>query len=104
MNQLSDLAKKHNADSILTVRLDIGRLSGIVIDSFEFGFEVLSKDNPLTQKAKLIISIIEPEIQCIQCQTNVTQNTGQQSCSKCGTTDYRSLGGDELILAQVEME
>ncbi len=104
MQQLSDLAEKHNAAKIITVKLAIGRLSGIVIDSFEFGFEILAKDNVLTKEAKLIIKVIEPDLLCQTCGVTSIQSQEPQSCQACGATDTRLIGGDELILTQVEME
>ena len=59
MAQLDELAAHHGAKKIRTVRVDIGTRSGIVVDSFLFGFEVLAQENPLTEDAVLEIS--EPE-------------------------------------------
>lgn len=59
MQQLEDLAQQHGAYKICTVRVDIGTRSGIIVDSFSFGFEVLAKENTLTTKAALEIS--EPD-------------------------------------------
>ncbi len=59
MQQLKELAQQHGVKKICTVRVDVGTRSGIVADSFSFGFEVLAKENPLTSKAVLEIS--EPD-------------------------------------------
>jgi Zn finger protein HypA/HybF involved in hydrogenase expression len=55
LGQLEELASTHKAQTILVVRVDIGRQSGIVKDSFCFGFDALKKEKPLTQNAVLII-------------------------------------------------
>ena len=57
--QLVELADEHGAEKICTVRVAIGTRSGIVVDSFCFGFEVLAKEHPLIREALLEIS--EPE-------------------------------------------
>lgn len=57
--QLVELAGRHEAEKICTVRVAIGTRSGIVVDSFCFGFEVLAKENTLIREAVLEIS--EPE-------------------------------------------
>jgi len=59
MRQLEELAQQHGAKKIFAVRLAVGTRSGIVVDSFCFGFEVLARENPLTENAVLEIS--EPE-------------------------------------------
>ncbi len=56
MQQLKDLAKQYNVQKICTVRVDIGTRSGIVADSFSFGFEVMAKENTLTREAVLEIN------------------------------------------------
>lgn len=59
MQQLEDLACQHGVKKICTVRVAIGIRSGIVADSFSFGFEVLAGENPLTGEAVLEISEAE---------------------------------------------
>ena len=56
MRQLEELAQQHGAKKIFAVRLAVGTRSGIVVDSFCFGFEVLARENPLTENAVLEIS------------------------------------------------
>lgn len=56
MEQLSDLAAQHQAKTILNVRVSIGVMSGIVIDSFQFGFEILCKEKTLTTNSQLEIT------------------------------------------------
>ncbi len=57
LSQLHDLAARHQARRIIRLRVEIGPLSGIVVDSFEFGFNCLSAESPLTKNAKLDITI-----------------------------------------------
>ena len=37
--ELALLAEKHESKSISKVRVEVGPLSGIVVDSFQFGFD-----------------------------------------------------------------
>jgi len=59
LRQLQDLAHEHGAQTICTVSVDIGTRSGIVVDSFAFGFEVLAKEQPLIREA--VLEIREPD-------------------------------------------
>ena len=56
LTQLEGLAKEHDATTVYVVRVDIGEQSGIVVDSFCFGFDALKKEKPLTQNADLQIN------------------------------------------------
>ncbi len=59
LDQLQELAVTHGAKKILQVRVNIGRASGIVIDSFVFGFDAVKMDVPLTMEAVLTIEEVE---------------------------------------------
>jgi len=56
LTQLEKLARKHEATTVLVVRVDIGAQSGIVTDSFCFGFDALKKEKQLTRNTLLSIN------------------------------------------------
>jgi len=102
MRQLVDLAEQHQAAKIITVRVTIGRLSGIVADSFSFGFETLAAENPLTEYAVLEITETEPAQRCLDCGLVLDLPAG--NCPACSSVRLVAEGGDDLTLTQVEME
>ena len=102
MTQLLQLAEQHKATRVLTVKVTIGRLSGIVADSFSFGFETLSGENPLTKNAVLEITETEPAKRCLDCNFIIDSHT--RVCPKCLSARLITHGGDDLVLTQVEME
>ncbi|GAB4332784.1 MAG: hydrogenase maturation nickel metallochaperone HypA [Desulfobulbaceae bacterium] len=102
LDQLHRLARQHDATKIHTVRVTIGRLSGIVPDSFSFGFEALSAENPLTNGATLEITLTEPQYRCLDCAFEGEHK--KKNCPRCGSTRLLAVGGDELVLTRVEME
>jgi len=57
--QLTDLAATHKATRILTVRVSIGAQSGIVCDSFVFGFNAIRTAQKLTGDAVLEIHEVD---------------------------------------------
>jgi len=102
MEQLHQLTDQHKATRIIKVHVTIGKLSGIVIDSFSFGFEALAGENDLTKKAVLEITESTPSLRCIDC--DFINESPSVSCAKCDSTRLLAEGGDDLILTQVEME
>jgi hydrogenase nickel incorporation protein HypA/HybF len=56
LDQLEDLAREHKAKTVCVVRVDVGEQSGIVVDSFSFGFNALKQDKKLTENALLEIN------------------------------------------------
>jgi len=104
LRQLADLAREHQVKAISKVRVEIGPLSGIVIDSFQFGFDVLSAEQDLTSEA--LLEIVTPPIQykCCFCGHVCLSSAGvPDSCPECSHTLLVPEGGDGLILLQVEM-
>ncbi|MDO8946349.1 MAG: hydrogenase maturation nickel metallochaperone HypA [Desulfocapsaceae bacterium] len=102
--QLASLAAEHDKKKVITVTLDIGPLSGVVIDSFQFGFDILSAESSLTKGAKLIITNTPASYQCIRCAYKQAAVVRPDHCPKCNETLLIPEGGDTIILNQVEME
>ncbi len=106
MEQLTKLAAEHEAKRILRVHVEIGRFSGVVADSFSFGFTALAPLAPLTRDAKLVIMSPTLQYGCRVCdqRTVKTGDAQPEHCPCCGSQDFFSLGDDDIILQQVEME
>ena len=105
LQQLHDIAGQHNTSRVLKVTMVIGPLSGVVVDSFKFGFDILTKDDALVKDAELEIIIPEVSYRCSNCQ-NLQKTAGERphQCSACGDTLLIAEEGNDLILQQVEME
>ena len=104
LTQLAELAAAHDKKRVITVTLDIGPLSGVVIDSFQFGYDILSAENSLTKGAKLIIINPPATYQCIRCGHRQSSLARPDHCPECDETLLIPEGGDGIILNQVEME
>jgi hydrogenase nickel incorporation protein HypA/HybF len=104
-SQVLQLAESHGAHNILTVRVEIGKMSGIVIDSFSFGFEILARQNSCTENAVLEITEIEPVQTCLGCGKIFSPDEHvSDRCPGCGSAKRTLTGGDDIVLTQVEME
>lgn len=104
MGQLLALADQHNASKICNVHVSVGSLSGIVADSFAFGFEILTRENPLTKDATLQITETYPQYRCLDCNEIMPFTEPVVSCPNCASQRLSRQGGDDLILTHVEME
>jgi len=102
--QLTDLAAKHDKRRVISVTVDIGPLSGVVIDSFQFAFDVLSAENQLTAGARLIIINPPATYRCIGCGYEQSTLLRPDHCPKCKETLLIPEGGDAITLNQVELE
>lgn len=103
--QLKDLAAENNAHTITSVTMEIGPLCGVVLDSFQFGFDILSADDEMIRGAKLIVKIPDVQYRCSECgHIEVVAGPRPEECPKCGDLLLIPSGGEDLILLQVEME
>ena len=106
MDRLQELATEQQAHRVLKVTMEIGPFSGVVIDSFCFGFEALAPLRPLTRDAELII--LNPPLRwnCGQCDhvQEVEEQQRPEDCPCCGNHDLSPLGANDVVLRQVEME
>lgn len=58
-NQLKDLIREHDVEKILKAEVSIGKNAGIVVESFTFGFNVLSGQDDATKA--MTLEIIEDD-------------------------------------------
>ncbi len=94
-------AEEAGIRSVSEVNLRIGEYAGIFPDSLQFAFEVLSQDK-MTEGASLNIEHVAPRFVCQKCQTELKR--GEERCNRCGSSDIRMIGGDELELVSFEGE
>ena len=104
LTQLTSLAAEHDKKKVITVTLNIGPLSGVVIDSFQFGFDILSAESSLTMGARLIITSPTVSYHCVRCGSIQSAAMRPDHCPECSETLLFAEGGDAIILNQVEME
>jgi hydrogenase nickel insertion protein HypA len=105
LQQLAELAQQNKMTKVVSVTMNIGPLSGVVEDSFRFGFDILSKEDELVRGATLIIQTTPVTYRCSQCNySEKTTGAKPAGCPECGELFLFAEGGDELILQTVEME
>ncbi len=103
--QLHTIARENKASKVIRLTMSIGPLSGVVIDSFQFGFDILSKEDDLVREADLEIVIPPVIYRCSGCGfSKETAGARPEQCEECKDTILIPEGGDDLILQQVEME
>ncbi len=105
IQQLKELAAENQATKVIRVTMEIGPLCGVVVDSFRFGFDIISAEEEIIKGAALIVDIPTVRYTCSECgNVQVIAETRPDSCPACGELTLFSEGGEDLILRQVEME
>ncbi len=96
-------ANDESAQKINSIDLEIGTLSGILLDSLKFCFEAASK-NTLVEGAQFNIITIEAEAHCKLCDTNFRIESDFSPCSKCNNFNFEILHGKELSIKSFNID
>lgn len=100
---LIEIARQHCEGCPVTrVRLEIGKLAGVMIDAIRFGFEVCCRDTPL-EGCTLEIIEIEGRGHCEQCGLETEIDSLFASCPQCDQTPMRVIAGEELTIKEMEV-
>ena len=91
------------APEVTTVRVRVGSLAGIVVDSLDFCFTALVADTPLA-RARLDIEPVAARCECGDCGACFEPEDLVFFCPRCGGGRARLTAGSELEVVQVELD
>ena len=98
---VSSVLERTGDRAVSTVRLRVGRLSGVVPDSLSFCFELAAAGTRL-EGAGLEIREEDGRAHCRTCACDFTLTDPFLLCS-CGSADVEVLSGRELSVMSVEV-
>lgn len=87
---------------VARVRLQVGRLAGVVPDALQFCFEACTRGTTL-EGAALEIDEIPARGRCRACATEIPMMSFLDTCP-CGAIEIDLLTGQELRIKHVEVE
>lgn len=99
----SDYAVRNGAKRVLGLNLVIGDLSGIIDDSVQFYWDMISVDT-ICAGSKLNINKQPARFLCRSCQKEFTMDGELTPCPHCGSIDIKVISGDEFMLQSIEIE
>jgi len=98
-----EIAESHGAHRVVTLRVRIGQLAGVVEDALRFSFG-LAVEETACQGAVLEIEKVPVTVLCPHCgDPKVLAKIYRFRCPTCGTPTPKILGGQELELVSVEV-
>ena len=120
LEQLSELQERHAHARFTKVALRVGELAGVDVDCLRFGFECAVKETQWEPLALEIEHVARRQL-CPHCNLEFSPrdfSPGNQdvgtlaiaawapftACPQCGETMTRTIAGDELQIAYVEVE
>jgi hydrogenase nickel incorporation protein HypA/HybF len=89
---------------VVEVRLRVGALASVVVDSLEFCWGIATEGTPL-EGSRLVVNTVPVVMHCTGCNADVELD-GVQSfrCPKCGELCFDLLQGRELDIESYEIE
>jgi len=103
IRQVTGLARQHKARSVACVRVQIGMLAGVEPLLLESAFSI-ARAGTVADQAEMFTEIVPPVVSCRACGAEAEVPASNLRCPACGSGDTRLVRGEELILAQVELE
>jgi hydrogenase nickel incorporation protein HypA/HybF len=99
----ADAAQAAGKPRILTLRLRVGTLSGVVPDALRFAFDVVGRNTP-AEGATLEIESVPVACWCATCQAEFAGHDFWNECPRCHDLSGDLRRGRELEIASVELE
>jgi hydrogenase nickel incorporation protein HypA/HybF len=100
---LEEKAQEKGSKKIASLKLQIGKLSGVVPEFLITAFEMYKKDT-IAHDAKMEIEEVPLKIQCNTCKKVMILDDFVFICLHCGSQDLKTLTGTELLLEKMELE
>ncbi len=103
MEIVEDEARKAGAKAVTVVKLAIGELSHVEPEAMAFCFEAVTRGT-VAGGARLEIERVPGQGWCLDCAETVALTERFGCCPKCGNHRVQMTGGDDLRVAELEVE
>ncbi len=100
---VTETVKNNHAEKVNSIDLDIGDLSGILIDSLTFCFDAASKGTPV-EGAVLNINEIDGTGKCLDCNQEFPVKVFLTTCPFCNSLSTNIIQGKELSIKSINVD
>ena len=103
IDQVEVIALEHKAQSISSIVIGIGLLSGVEAQLLKNAYPVASAGT-VAEDAELVVELLPIKVKCTQCGSESDALPNKLICKQCGDWRTTLLSGDEMMLLKVELE
>ena len=100
---VNEEALKNGAKKVKEIKLVVGEFTGIIDESVQMYFDMLSK-NTIQEGAKLIFKRIKAQFLCTKCNKHFEISNGNYDCSVCKKRGVSTDIGKEFYIESIEVE
>ena len=101
---LHDVAKEHDVRRIGSVTLEVGEVSGVVIEQLVDCWNYFREKDELVKGAPLYVETIDAVTFCTACKKTYETVRYGKTCPHCGSPETYLLQGNEFSIKQIEAE
>jgi hydrogenase nickel incorporation protein HypA/HybF len=103
MDQVESIAAERNAQSVTSIVIAMGPLSGVEAALLKNAYPIASAGT-VAENAELIIEYLPIRVKCSQCGSESDALPNKLICKQCGDWRTTLLSGDEMMFMRVELE
>jgi hydrogenase nickel incorporation protein HypA/HybF len=103
MDQVESIAAERNAQSVTSIVVAMGPLSGVEAALLKNAYPIASAGT-VAENAELVIETLPVRVKCTQCGSESDALPNKLICKQCGDWRTTLVSGDELMLMSVELE
>ncbi len=99
----SEIGEQQNAKRVAVLIIKIGKLSGIIDDSVQFYWDIISKET-ICEGSRLDFTRIPAKFECQHCMHQFEMEDELIPCPRCQGMNLVTIQGDEFLLESIEIE
>ena len=103
VHEVESILQKERAEKVFSITVEMGKLSGVEKDPFEFAFPIVAEGTKL-EGCKLIIVETPIIVECQDCQAKTELDIPFAKCSSCNSRNVKYISGKEFIIKSLEIE
>ena len=101
---LHEVAEENNVRRIGSVTLEVGEVSGVVIEQLADCWNYFREKDELVKGAPLYVETIEAVTFCTACERTYETVKYGKTCPHCGSDETYLLTGNEFSIKEIEAE
>ena len=102
VEQVEQIRTREKAETVSSITVNIGALSGVDRDAFEFAFPLVV-EGTAAAGAVLMIAETPAEVTCEQCGERSQPDLDDFHCAKCESRRVRITAGRDFLIQSVEL-
>lgn len=102
MEQLEEVLRRELADVVVSVEVELGAMSGVDAEAFEFAFPMAAEGGPV-EGARLVLIEVPLQVRCAACKQDGSPPPPMLHCVHCGNPAVQVTAGRDFLIKSLEV-